>query len=477
MSPKILTPFSRRNLLIATGLSGASMFLPSMLGRGVSVGRASAQSAPIKRLVIVTQSHGVVREAWRMLRNQTDYGNWEYDLDDPNPESFSEILAPLHSHRDKLLILEGLAQTSALGDRAINNHNAAQLHLLTGARMQSDSSAGGASVDQVIARAIGRPDRIASLEYASGGLYIGGFVNSGPGQRVPVEMNPRAAFSRLFPSGSAAETEEPSERERIRSARGSVLDFVRGEYQSIAPRLSSEDRKKLDMHRDIVRDLEQRSAALSKLVCEAPTDLSTAPGNIEHAKAFADLTAAAFACDLTRVATIQLAQLANDEFGAPPGDVHQDYAHQAGSDPNATRQMTNYSRKNTEVFGYLLDALSRYQDGEGTLLDNTVAVFMSELATGPHDLDKIPVVLAGSAGGHFRTGRYLSYAQDTPNPHEHPSWGAAAGRPIGPGHSHLLVSLMQAMGLEDDSIGESSVVTRDGDNTEIDLTGALERLT
>jgi hypothetical protein len=231
------------------------------------------------------------------------------------------------------------------------------------------------------------------------------------------------------------------------------------------------------MHREIVRDLETRSAVLSQLQCEAPQDLSTAPGNIEHAKAFADLTAAAFACDLTRVATIQLAQLTNSEFGAPPGDVHQDYAHQAGSDPNATLQMTNYSRKNTEVFGYLLDALSRYDDGDGTLLDSTVAVFMTELATGPHDLDKIPVVMAGSAGGHFRTGRYLSHAQDSANPHEHPNYGGAASRPIGPGHNHLLVSLMQSMGLEDDSIGMTNAVTRDGNNTEIDLTGPLDRLT
>src|ERR1043165_3854813 len=92
---------SRRQFLAATGLSSATLFLPSMWGGG---GRASAQNTPIKRLVILTQRHGTVREKFRMLRNNKDYGNWEYAFDDSDPASFSEILRPLHPHRADLLV-------------------------------------------------------------------------------------------------------------------------------------------------------------------------------------------------------------------------------------------------------------------------------------------------------------------------------------------------------------------------------------
>jgi hypothetical protein len=463
----------RRQLLAAMGLGGATLFLPSLHGN-----RARAQSGPIKRLVIMTQHHGTVHDSWRMRRNNGDYGNWEYAFDDNDPNSFSEILRPLHPHRADLLVLEGLSQASTLGDAATNNHNAGHLHILTGAKMIDDMNSGGPTVDQIIAREVAVAGRIRSLEMATRSPWIGGMVNLDSRQRAPVETSPGAIFDRLFPNGSAPgeEQAEPSERDRIRVARRSVLDFVAKEYEAVAPRLGREDRARLDMHRELIRDLEKRVGELSSLSCSAPDGVGG--GNqVQSAKAFADMTAAAFACDLTRVATIQIQELDNDEFGAPPGDVHQDYAHQTDSDQNAAAQMSKYSRTHAEIFGYLLDALKRYSDGNGTLLDSTAVVWASELATGPHDLDRMPFVLAGSCGGYFRTGRYLSHALELPNPHEHPSWGDSAQRDIGPGHSHLLISLMQAMGLPNNEIGESSVVTRDGNNSRIDLTGPLPRLT
>lgn len=470
MRTPIHLPFSRRRLLLGLGLGSASLFLPSLLAR---TSRGQSQ-APIKRIVIMTSEHGTVRENWWMRRTNPANGAWEYPFDDPDPLSFSQVLSPLHPHRQRLFVLEGLSQMSTLGDRTTNNHNAAHLHLLTGARMVDDENAGGPSVDQVIARAVADPDRIPSLEMATG-AWLGGYVNQGPSARVPVEQDPGAVFDRLFPS--AAQPTNPTERDRIRAAGPSVLDFVASEYDALAPKLSAADRGKLELHRDMVRDLERRITALASLTCAAPGTRPAGGNNVERARQFADLTAAAFACDLTRVATIQVGQLETSEFGAPPGDVHQDYAHQTNTDANAALQMTSYNNVHAGLFAYLLDALARYPDGSGTLLDNTVAVWLTELATGPHDLDRIPVVLAGSCAGHFRTGRYLSFAQDLPSPIENPSWVDPSQLMIGPGHSHLLVSLMQAMGLPDNQIGLGSVVTRDGANTTLDLTGPLSGLT
>ncbi len=461
---------NRRQLLLATGLGAGGLFLESLLPRRVG----AAPPEPIKRLVIMTTQHGTVLPSWRMLRNQTDYGDWEYAFDDSDPASFSDILRVLHPRRADLLVIEGLAQASTLGDKAINNHNAGHLHMLTGALMIDDTNAGGPSVDQVIAKAVAASGRIPSLELATRKPWLGGMVNLGASQRAPVQTDANAVFQRLFPSGSVPSA-QPSERDLIRGARGSVLDFVGAEYDAVLPKLGADDRARLRMHRDLVRDLEQRVAGLASLSCTAPS-APVEGDQIATGKVFADMIAAAFACDLTRVATLQITQLDNDEFGAPAGDVHQDFAHQEFTDPNAALQMSNYNAKEAEVFAYMVDALRRYAEGSGTVLDNTAVVWVSELANGPHDLDKIPVVIAGACGGAFRTGRYLSYAQNLPNPHEHPDWGASAQRPIGLGHSHLLVSLMQAMGLPDSEIGLTSVVTRDGKNQTIDLTGPLPRL-
>jgi hypothetical protein len=457
---------------MATGLGGASLFLPSLLPRRL---RAQA-TKPIQRVVIMITQHGTVLPSWRMLRNNADYGDWEYAFDDPDPASFSDILRPLHARRANLLVLEGMAQTSTMGDRATNNHNAGYMHILTGAKMIDDTNAGGPSVDQIIAKQIALPGRIPSLELATGDPWIGGVVNLAARQRAPVQYNPDAVFQRVFPMNGAGLGQAPTERDLIGKGRQSVLDFVAKEYDAVVPRLGSEDRARLDMHRQLIRDLELRVGSLSSLHCSAPA-MSAKGNQLDTARAFADITAAAFACDLTRVATLQILTLNNNEFGAPPGDVHQDFAHQEFSDPKAAQQMVNYNIKQAEVFAYLVDALGRYSEGNGTVLDNTAVIWVSELTNGPHELDKIPVVMAGSCGGSFRTGRYISYAQNIKNPFPDPGNGPSHTRPIGPGHSHFWISVMQAMGLPDNQIGSTSVVSQDGTNITIDLTGPLGRLT
>ncbi|HMR08579.1 MAG TPA: hypothetical protein PKA88_22515, partial [Polyangiaceae bacterium] len=101
-----------------------------------------------------------------------------------------------------------------------------------------------------------------------------------------------------------------------------------------------------------------------------------------------------------------------------------------------------------EQFAYLLQKMSEVPEGDGTLLDNSVVLWCNELGSGnTHSRKKLPIVLAGGLGGHFKTGRFLKYASGT-------------------AHSKLLVSLMQAFGIQKDSIG----TTKAG-------TGALDNLT
>ena len=182
------------------------------------------------------------------------------------------------------------------------------------------------------------------------------------------------------------------------------------------------------------------------------------------------LTALAFACNMTRVVTINLDQLEPGDFGAPPGDVHQDYAHV--ETPEAYMHMANYYRYHTQQFARLLGQLDAVPEGGGTLLDNTMVVWITELATGPHDMADGLTIVAGGGGGALNPGRYVRFAQNRPSPCS--SYGCLGGADIGPGQSHLFVSAMQAMGLPDDSFGQTTGTAMDGSS--IDMTGPLPML-
>lgn len=307
---------TRRQLLRALGLTAGALHLPSL---------ARAQVDVPRRIVFLFTQHGTVYPNWRMRSpGLPEDRDWQFRFDDPDPASFSPILAPLSAHRRELLVIDGLSMVSAIADVPFNGHDKGTLHALTGAnmlRLAADrAAAGGPSVDQIIARGVRRPDRLASLTLAVLNASNGGAVHQAAGVPLEPEADPRAAFDRLFP---AAVSPMPGDADRVRAAQGSVLDLVAGEYDRLLPRLDAADRVKVALHRDLVRDLETRLAALGDVQCEAPAT----PGDVRFDyqasfDAFRGLIAAAFACDLTRVVTVQMAQMPTEVFGAPPGDVH-----------------------------------------------------------------------------------------------------------------------------------------------------------
>lgn len=459
---------SRRRLLSALGLGAGSLFLPSLLPK------ARSASAPIKRILFIVSPHQMILHGWEMRRGNPVGPSFEYRFDDVPASEFSPTLAPFAPYKDRLLVIEGPSiATAHIAQRYFNGHDASHMDLLTGGGFDTEdaSNAHGPSVDQIIARAIADPDRISSLELGKR-QYQGGFVNAGPNQRLPLEESPAAVFNRLFPNPD--EADEPTEASLIRQARADVLDTVQAEFEAKLThrRLSSEDRQKLEQHRALVGDLQRRIGVLDGLTCEVPDQQyeDSVSHTVEHALQMGQLIAAAFACDLTRVATLQLKQLANAEFDAPPGDVHQDFAHQADADENARAEMLKFNRVYSDLVAGIVGQIAQYTDGEGSLLDNTLIVWMNEHGLHPeggaHLCAELPVVIAGNVDGYFDTGRYLSLPRDVPQP--------IAPEPFGPPHNKLLVSLMHAMGVEQNSIGVESY--RDSMGGTVDMTGPLPEL-
>ena len=446
-SPFIL---DRRRFLTGLGLAAGSLMLPSIGGRG-----ALAQSSP-KRLIYYITPHGTVPGRWHMRQPGRDGEQYDYALGGLGESDFSDILRPLHRHRDKLLVVDGLARMVTYAEEYrvgelgysgdINRHHIGQAHLLTStwAYQGAGTARGGAkSVDQEIGQAIGQPGRWNTRVYGFNHQHAYNYV--GANQPAPREQNAPAAFADIM--GLAPEPSdpvEPTRDDKIRAARASVLDMASAEYASVLPKLSGSDREKLERHRALVRDLEVGLSTISPIGCEPSFSAS---GHIIDQ--FSRITTMALACDLTRVATIVTQDIPGNEFGIDPGlDMHQDIAHASSESGGSTRGiegMVNYNRVYAEHFAYLLDQLDSVQEDGGTLLDNTAVVWMSELATGNHDLHQMPTVIAGGAGGYFRPGRYVHYPRHTIEV----AWGARPS--VGPAQERLHVSLMHAMGMTDRS--------------------------
>ncbi|MDQ3035214.1 MAG: DUF1552 domain-containing protein [Myxococcota bacterium] len=496
----------RRRFLAAMGLGGAALALPGSLG---SPSRGMAQllgTHPPKRVIFWVSPHGTVWNQWNMSPpGLAPSGTSASSIASLPDASFSRILAPLAPHKAKTTIVEGLARTAAIdyelarhtsGGFDLNRHHFGQAHLMTCVDpMQRDGATcigGGISIDQVIGRETTAAGRWASRVYGDQHMHPYSFV--APGEASGRVGDARTAFDDVLglhrPAPTAPSTPSTpgapvdDRADRLRRGRGSVLDFVASEHASMAGRLGSADRAKLERHRDLIRELELSFG-------DAPAPAPAAPGTDTEAPAmcapswselghrmdqFARVMTLAASCDLTRVMTFVTPDLAPGEIGLPPStDIHQDYAHTSIMGSSATfssegeRGMIEYNLFYARRFAYFLEQLDSVPEGDGSVLDNSAVVWISELGTGAHDLHDLPVVIAGSARGALRTGQYVRYARDS---RIRAGWGHLAN--VGPSQNQLYVTLMQAMGMENDRFGIESVARADAST--LSLRGPLAEL-
>ncbi|MBL8613834.1 MAG: DUF1552 domain-containing protein [Myxococcales bacterium] len=468
----------RRQMLQALGLGAVgALFAESRSAR------AGAPAFPT-RVVFYVQPHGHVPRAFKMDAPGPAGAVAERALGSLAEADLSPTLRPLHRYRSRILALEGLSHTSALADIAevqrtggdLNNHQIGVADVLTGARaLQRPGTycTGGArSIDQELALRTAGPGRFGSRVY--GYHYVPNSVISpfsylGPGQPTPMVGSPAVALADLL--GDSAPVGPATTRdEKIRAQRPSVLDAAAREYEALAPRLGPEARQKLDEHRALVRDLER------SLQTRAPRCAGSASGGGHEVRQFMRVVRLALACDLTRVVTFSAPVPECPELGYPASQTMHGYAHQSilgdtscgqAYDPVAERAMTDLDAWHAGHVAALLDELDAVPEGEGTLLDHTVVVWLTELATPTHQHRDVHTVLAGGAGGYFATGRYVRYPQTLPNP--------LAGMPAtGPAHNRLLVTLLQAMGQPDTTFGMTGATAADG--TPLSFRGPLAEL-
>jgi hypothetical protein len=465
---------NRRHFIQSLGLTGAGLGLGTGLG---AIARAAEGDAP-KRLLVISHCHGWPYDYWKMRPGGLGESTpWELDLGSLAQGEVSQVLAPLYDFRRRMIHMDGLSLATAELDVDGNRHDTGWVHAWTGDNADFSGTTTGAmgqSLDQRVAAEIARSDRLPSLELSINGNNEPGrpIAYAATGMQLPVLNTPDLVWSRLFGPSVGDATLAARQRD--------VLAFADGEYRAARRNLGRMAKQRLDAHFELLLGLGDRIEGMAALQCpdvpQVPTSLASYDATFD---VYADLIAAAFSCDITRVVSLSLGEMPTADFGADhiTDDVHKGLAHEIYNDPAKYVAMADYLTHHSGQVARLVALLEATPDVDGrSVMDNTLIVWGSELGNGWHGYQTYcPTIIGGD--WHFRTGRYLHLPHETPIEMMVPTqietggYTQMSGRP----HQHLLVSVAQAMGVDVDHFGIHLAMGQRGDH--VDCSGPLEELT
>lgn len=393
-------PLSRRTFLRGVGVSMALPWLESLPVWGDDKPKRSASEAPV-RFAALFSGNGFHRNEW-------------WAKGEGKTLEFGKVLEPLVPHRDKTLFVRGLYNAEALIGGI---HSCQTGNLLSGAHLEPGGAIkSGTSCDQVIAEKTKGQTKVPSLVLACepsiaavhknySMVYSSHISWSSPTTPVPLELYPALAFDRLF-------------RDEVGKADKSVLDAVREDANGYKGKVSAADRHRLDEYLNSVREVEQRieqagkngrlqgwRPTLDKPDMKRPAD--GVPQDIDqHMRLMCDILVLAFRTDTTRVCTLKLN---NDHSSLRFPHLKVDYMihHLLSHTDNADWLKVNQFF--ISQLAYIAKKMDEVQEGDRTLLDNSMLMYCSSMMSGHHNNDQLPVVLVGRGGGQMKTGRILDY--------------------------------------------------------------------
>ena len=405
---------NRRTVLRGAGATLALPWLEAMMPAA-----SAAPKLPV-RLAVLYMPNGVNVNAWAPEGTGRDF-------------KLSPTLEPLSDFKDKLLIPHNLWNAASKdGD----GHYVKETAILTSTRISKtlgeDLNANGISMDQVAAQKVAGQTPLPSLELgispeATGVDLAVGYTRvygchiawSSPTTPLAREINPRSVYERLFrasaPQGNTGKED------------ALLLDRVLGQANELRNQLGNADRRRIDEYMSIVRSLEERTeragntgrgAWKPKVALNSVASPSETPKDYaEHVRLMLDMVALSFRSDSTRVCTFMFGNaVSNVNFRWLDGVTgsHHDMSHHS-NDADKLRQYQLINKWYVAQYAYLLRKLQDAKEGDSNVLDNSMVLFVSALSDGnKHNPHKLPIVLAGKAGGRIATGQNLVFPEDTP---------------------------------------------------------------
>jgi len=431
----------RRTFLLGSGISMALPYMEAM-------GNQTAASDLPARMCAMYFPFGV-----GMPKEGSDLHKWRWF---PNGEgknfTFNESLKPLESVRESVTIIGGMSHPNG---RRMGGHDTGDT-FLTGALFDKTLLHNTVSVDQVAAAAVGSQTRYSSITMSTDG-GVGEPTRSSTlsydikGRPIPAMNQPLMIFNRLF---GLADEDLKRQQRRLRSA-SSMLDLVMEDSNSLRRRLGRHDQEKLDEYLSSVRQIEQRVRRTQRWL-DIPLPLLTdeersllkleadSEAPKEYMRTMYDLMWLAFKSDSTRVATYQIASMADASSVAGPFPFREGFkanlhtlAH-GWNKPEGAVALGKWDKFMTEQLTYFLQRLKSTQEGDGTLLDRTMVLHGCSNST-THNNNNYPLIFAGGNKLGLQHNHYVKVGSDVPM-------------------SNLFVTMLDKMGVEApvfaDSTGE-----------------------
>src|SRR3989449_4280080 len=393
--------FTRRTFLRGVGVTMALPWMESLTVWGDEPQAANPASEAPVRLAVLFAGNGFYSKEW-----------WAKG-EGKNME-LGKVLAPLNDFREKMLFIRGLYNEEA---QKGNIHSSQTGNLLSGAPLASGGEIrSGTSIDQLLAQKYGNSTKVPSLvlgceksnpsvhkNYSM--LYSSHISWTSPTTPTPLELYPALAFDRLF-------------KDAVNKGDKSVLDAVLTDAKDLRRHISANDQCKLDEYLDSVRDVEQRIENAGKKgelqgwrpTLEKPNIPRPADGIpqdiAEHMRLMADILVLGFQTDTTRICTLKLN---NDHSSLRFPNLGVDYMIHHLLSHSDTADWLKVNQFFLEQVAYIARKLQSIQEGERTLLDNTMLLYCSSMLNGNHDASQLPVIVLGGAGGRIQGGRIIDY--------------------------------------------------------------------
>lgn len=403
---------ARRTFLRGTG---ATLALPLLDAMVPALAQAPAQPP---RLGFVYFPHGAIMDRWTPDTTGSGF-------------EFKETLQQLEPWRDRLSIVSGLHHRAA-DSTAV--HSLSPTTWLSGVRpkpTQGIDAYAGVTADQIAAQYIGQDTILPSMELAVedhsgligacdrdfGCIYMNTLSWRTPTTPMPMEINPRKVFERMFGSGGTVEA-----RLRRQHEDRSILDALGGQATELKATLGSHDQAKLDLYLESVREIERRlERAEAQLARNPDMVIPQAPAGIPfdyeaHVELMYDLMTIAYEADITRVFTFMMAREISNRTYPQVGvnEGHHAVSHHANRADKIqwNSQIQGY---HVSLFKRFLEKLDSTPDGDGSLLDNSLLLYGSNMSnSNAHDHFPLPNVLVGGARGRHSGGQHIKEVDHTP---------------------------------------------------------------
>ena len=435
---------SRRTVLRGMGTALALPLLDSMVAAQTPLAKTAAN--PEIKLGLCFIPHGGVMANWTPESEGADF-------------KLSRTLTPLEPFKDQVVVVTNLAHKMAApggpGDNG-GDHTRSPAVFLNGVHPKRTDGAdirAGVTIDQIAAQKIGLKTPLPSLELATedfsglvGSCDVGfscAYMNTiswrTPTTPLPMEINPRVVFTRMF--GDGANSEERLERI---SEQQSILDAVMGQVKHLEGHLGPTDRTRVAEYLDTVREIERRIQLAEKQNANSTLAVPASPTGIPddhqaHSKLMFDLMALAFQANITRISTFMMARevsyrtfpMLGISEGFHPASHHQ-------NNPERLENLTKINTYHVGLMAYFLGKLKATPEGDGNLLDHSLILYGSGMSnSNVHNHAPLPVFVAGGAAGRMKGGRHLKYPEGTPM-------------------ANLLLTILDKAGVPEDHVGDST---------------------